>query len=69
MKKKSVNGSRIDRRVGTGTWQGEDAGKAKMLARRLCPATLERKLVPIKGFDMRRTSLHTMVARLCMNTL
>ncbi|KDO57427.1 hypothetical protein CISIN_1g045647mg, partial [Citrus sinensis] len=28
LKKKSVNGSRIDRRVGTGTWQGEDAGKA-----------------------------------------
>ena len=28
LKKKSVNSSRIDRRVGTGTWQGEDAGKA-----------------------------------------
>ncbi|XP_024038403.1 NAC transcription factor 29 [Citrus clementina] len=28
LKKKSVNSSRIDRRVGTGTWQGEDVGKA-----------------------------------------
>ncbi|ESR57680.1 hypothetical protein KPL70_009713 [Citrus sinensis] len=27
LKKKSVNGSRIDHRVGTGTWQGEDVGK------------------------------------------
>ena len=27
MKKKSVNSSRIDRKVGAGTWQGQEAGK------------------------------------------
>ncbi|KAL9438445.1 hypothetical protein AB3S75_024172 [Citrus x aurantiifolia] len=27
LKKKSVNGSRTDRRVSAGTWQGEEAGK------------------------------------------